>query len=231
MSRDKFIYLAKSDGSKKRFLNSFLNNILINGKYYYDSKNDQVNFFYNKTIGTVGKECCYIGLTEVKPDEIDIQDYKKVKTSISEVYKCERIRSYVRSVIMNDGVAVSINVEKIYAAIKAIETKQIRLFSIDWYTLNHKDRTMISGHVDVGNKGLKVENLEYIHEDAMDAHTEAWDKAATQFGKITRFSANDTLFIELVNKSETVDELLKKCDTLGLDINDYIIECSEWFRL
>ena len=107
----------------------------------------------------------------------------------------------------------------------AIELGQrnITLKDIDELVLNHKDNMgWIEGSIK-DNSPLDIKNYELVKQSENIKHGKTWHKLES-WGEYTTFSARDTVFIKLVEVSDSIDELKELMKTKKLKLSDYGIK-------
>lgn len=185
--------------------NNMINYILANHQFDYDPVKDQLTFWFEGYTGSIGRQKVEI----IRPS---------VKFTGSSEKQNTRGRQLHITHLSN-----KINLSRLYCLGKELTLGNITLKEVDELVLNHKDNMgWLEGSIK-DNSALDIDNYELVKQGENVKHGKTWYKLES-WGEYTTFSARDTVFIKLVEVSDSIDELKELMKTKKLKLSDYGIK-------
>jgi len=130
---------------------------------------------------------------------------------------------FVRCKSPVDDKPSTINISRLWLIAYHLEAGHIVIADVDKLVINHLDN---KGNEEgcIGSKeGLDVGNYELVSQQLNKIHGDTWYKIYG-WGDEAKFSALDSVFITLVNLSDTKEQLLALMKAKGLNPADYQIK-------
>lgn len=203
MARIKKFEVTVMNGSKVMINDNHINRIIVSGSWNFDTTTDTLTFEYE------GYDMV------VSPEMVTVQ--QKGKKAVRGTTSAKNSRG--RNIYLKHG-SIKINVSRLWLLCKELVNHNITIENMDEYVLNHKDNKGDEEAWIEGTEGLEVGNYELVKQQLNKIHGDIW-YTLRDWGYEAKFSALDTVFITIVNLSDTKEQFLEIMKAKELNLSDY----------